>query len=112
MPKTVAGLITKFTYKEIKQTFKKARCRYTSPELDIKVSPKTDNIGKLLIVIPKKVGVAPERNLMRRRLKSIFYQNQLFNYPFNVLVFCKPSILNLAYQNLEEKMLTSIQGEH
>ena len=108
MPKTVAALITKFKYKEIKQTFKKARYSYSSPELDIKISPQTDNLGKLLIVIPKKVGNAPARNLIRRRLKSIFYENEIYKQPYNFLVFCKPNILSLEYQNLKDRLLSSI----
>jgi len=107
MHKTVAALITKFKYKEIKQTFKKARYVYSSPELDIKLSPTTDNIGKLLIVIPKKVGNAPARNLIRRRLKSIFYENEIYKRSHNFLVFCKPSIVDLEYQNLRDRLLNS-----
>lgn len=108
MPKTVAALITKFKYKEIKQTFKKARYSYFSPELDIKISPSTDNLGKLLIIVPKKVGNAPERNLIRRRLKSLFYENQIYKHPYNFLVFCKPAILELEYKNLKDRLLNSI----
>jgi len=107
MPKTVAALITKFKYKEIKQTFKKARYVYSSPELDIKISPQIDTLGKLLIVIPKKVGNAPARNLIRRRLKSIFYENEIYKRPYNFLVFCKPTIVDLEYQHLKERLLNS-----
>lgn len=107
MPKTVAAQITKFRYKEIKQTFKNARYSYSSPELDIKISPKTDDLGKLLIIIPKKVGNAPARNLIRRRLKSIFYEDELYKLPYNFLIFCKPRISDLQFQDLKTIMLNS-----
>lgn len=109
MAKNVAALITKFKYKEIKQVFKKARYSYISPELDVKISPRTDDLGKLLIIIPKKVGNAPARNLIRRRLKSIFYENEIYKQPHNFLIFCKPNILSLDYKTLKERMLNSIQ---
>jgi len=108
MPKTVAALLSKFKYKEIQQIFKKARYSYSSQALDIKLSPATANFGKLLIIIPKKVGNAPERNLIKRRLKSIFYENQIYNYLYNFLIYCKPSILQLNYKELKEIMLNSI----
>ena len=111
MPKTVASFITKFKYKEIKQVLKKAHYSYSSPELDIKISPPTDNIGKLLIIIPKKVGNAPARNLIRRRLKSIFYENQLYKHLHNFLVFCKPPIVNMEFEALKNTLINVFSRE-
>lgn len=108
MAKNVAGLITKFKYKEIKQIFKKAHHKYSSPELDIKISPPTDKIGKLLIIIPRKVGNAPERNLIRRRLKSIFYENQIYKHLYNFLIFCKPPIVKLKYEVLKNILIGTL----
>ena len=92
--------ISKFSYIEIENLFKKSYYIYKSLELDVKIAKKQSNISRILLIIPKRVGNAPKRNLIRRRIKSIFYENRFYLLDYDFIVFCKKDILNLKFQDL------------
>ena len=94
--------LSSFKQEEIKKLFKTARSVITIPGLSIKKAPKQAEIARILIVTPKKVGNAPERNLMRRRLKSIFYEQQLYEKPYDLIVFVDKEALKIPFSTLQE----------
>ena len=49
--------------------------------------------AKILIVTPKKIGSAPVRNLLKRRLKSIFYEEKLYERPTPTLSSARKEVL-------------------
>ena len=58
--------------------------------------------GKILIIISRKVGKAHERNLSRRRIKSIFYEEKLYEKPLiSILLTYKPAT-ELSFEQLKE----------
>lgn len=101
----IAKRIAKFSYREIENLFANASYVYKSLYLDIKVAKKKIDIARILLIIPKKVGVAPKRNLIRRRIKSIFYQNKFYLLDYDFIVLCKRDIINLSFQELENIFL-------
>ncbi len=104
----IAGKISKFTKKEIYELFKKAHILYKASELEIKakaIKNHKNPIGRILLIIPKKVGPAPKRNLIRRRIKSIFYQEKLYLLGYNFIVLVKKDILKLTFQDLKNIFL-------
>lgn len=71
--------------------------------LMVRIGPARHKVGRLLVVIPNKaVGSAPVRNLLRRRLKAIFYQYQLYTKGKDCVVFAHPGADKLSYQELQE----------
>ncbi|MGC2310458.1 MAG: ribonuclease P protein component [Candidatus Babeliaceae bacterium] len=89
---------------EITKTLKRAFsvCKY--PELEIRVAP-IGLPGRLLLIIPKRVGNAPQRNRIRRRLKAIFVENKLFELPYNWVFFIKPGIQKWTFVHMKEVIL-------
>ena len=62
----------------------------------------TQKSTSILIAVPKKTGNAPQRNLLRRRIRHILIENPGIlgaNYNFAILQ-PRPATLNLAFKDL------------
>lgn len=58
--------------------------------------------AKLLIVTPRRIGKAHDRNLLRRRVKEIVYSNELYTKTGGLFVlFTYPGSTNLTYEELK-----------
>lgn len=69
--------------------------------------------GKLLIVTPRKAGNAVERNRIRRRIKALFYQEQLYQHLCYTTIFVNPQAMKLSFQDLKDILLNLfIHKEH
>ena len=97
----IARAITSFTSKEIRKLIYQARPVYTGNGLDIKVMPIKETFARILIVTPRKIGSAPQRNLLKRRIKSLFYEEKYYEQPFCVVVFCKKGSADLSFDQLK-----------
>lgn len=97
-----------FTRQEITQIFKKARRVLRHPGLDILAYPKTQPEARILVVTSRKVGNAPQRNKMRRRLKAIFFEAQLFNNPYDIVVVAKLGGAQLSFDELKALLLDTL----
>lgn len=82
-----------------------ARPIFRSPLFDIRILPKQDEIARIIVITPKKVGSAPYRNLLKRRSRSIFYQEKMYQSSFDWIIFFRPSKSILDYKNLHEKFV-------
>jgi ribonuclease P protein component len=101
MTHKVTKLISKFSATEIDTLFNTAKAAYKNKELVILTAPSSFSFGRVLIITSKKVGNAPERNLIRRQLKSIFYQNKLFEKQRDCIIITRSEIKQLSFQQLE-----------
>ena len=64
--------MSSFKKSEIRMLFKTARTVYHQNGLTIKQAPKNGEHARILIVTPRKSGNAPERNLIRTKIKKYF----------------------------------------
>lgn len=103
----IARFITKFTITEIKDLFKNSKSVMRNPGLDISLSPSKKNYSRILIITPKKIGNAPFRNLIKRRIKSIFYENELYKKNKDMIIFCRKDIEKIDYSNLKNLIITA-----
>lgn len=71
----------------------------------IKRAPKSHEYAKILIVTPKKAGNAPQRNLIRRRLKHIFFNYALFEQPYDLIILVSSAANQLSFDVLKTIML-------
>lgn len=106
MPKVRA--LTQLSRLEIEQLFKKARTKFKKNGLEIRLAPRSLDYGRLLIVIPKKSGKAAQRNQIRRRIKSIFYEEKLFEMSFDWIIFVRKEGINLPFNVLKEILLSLV----
>ena len=69
--------------------------------------PQTLEHGKLLIIISKKVGKAHDRNRLRRQLKTIFYEEQLYTQPVVSILIVYPHALTLSFDEIKNFLVSS-----
>lgn len=99
---------TQWTPQEIQRFFSRARRVYQSPSLDIRLAPQRyPDWGHLLIVTPRKMGNAPQRNLFKRRIKALYHEQALSNCGFDIAVFGKPGAADIPFSELVT-ILTSV----
>ncbi len=68
-------------------------------------APRQKDFARILVIASAKTGSAPKRNLFKRRLKSIFYENKLFEQPDDIAVIARNGSLELSFDQLK-KILT------
>lgn len=99
-----------FTQKEARECFNKARKALSSSGLTILIAPAAKQTGRILVVIPRRVGNAPQRNKLRRQLKALFYEEKLFEYPYDCIVLLRPEARVLTFAQLKELLLEGIRN--
>lgn len=92
--------ISRFTSTEIAQIFKTARRALRHPGLDILCTPAAQETARILVITPRKAGTSPQRNLVRRRLKSLFYENKFCDLGFDCVVIIKPDGVDVSFEEL------------
>ena len=104
----MAQKFTKFTQAEVKNLFSKANRVYSQNGLIILQSPAQKEYGRMLIIAPKRVGSAPERNKLRRQLKSIFITNDLLNKAKDWIFILRPQVKSLSFEQLQKAVLSTL----
>jgi ribonuclease P protein component len=106
---SLSSLISKFTRQEINDLFRNSKKYLKHPALDILLSPAThEEFGRILVVTPRKVGTAPERNKIRRRLKAIFYESRLFELDYDCVVLVKKEAISLSFNELKALLIETM----
>ncbi|MFA5075433.1 MAG: ribonuclease P protein component [Candidatus Babeliales bacterium] len=98
-----------FSKKEIDSVFKIAKIKYQISGLKLlQASQNNFDYGKLLIIIPAKTGKAHDRNLIKRRIKAIFYEQKLYEKSINSIIFVYKPALNLTFEQLKDFLVQNI----
>ncbi|MFH0898862.1 MAG: ribonuclease P protein component [bacterium] len=108
-----------FDKKEIDWAFENAKLVAKTRGLKILQAPglffqdkKSNNIaqsGKLLIVVPRLAGKANQRNLMKRRIKAIFYENKLYENGATSIVLVRREAMELSFEQLQDFLVSSLR---
>jgi ribonuclease P protein component len=96
----IAKHLSDFTQKEIVAIIKKSSRVYKGPGLDILMAPALKDFGRIIVVTPRKVGTAPERNRIRRRIKALFYEHKLYEYRIDTCIIIKKAGIGYTLQEL------------
>lgn len=97
-----------FTPKEIQDLFRTARRIVKDSSCDFLIAPRQASQARLLVITSRKVGNAPERNKVRRRLKAIFYEEKLFERSFDCIIIVKKAGALLPFDQWKQLLLSSI----
>ena len=66
----------------------------------ILTAPTQGELGRILIVTPKKSGSAPERNLFKRRVRALFREKKLFNKKIDFVIITSKQGINIKFKIL------------
>ena len=114
MTKIKVKSLFSFKKKEIDKAFSNSSFQASCLGLKLLKSSITKELneekhGKLLIVIPKAFGKAHERNLMRRRLRSIFYEEKLYQKPITWIIICYKESKKMDFDQLKNFMIKNLK---
>jgi ribonuclease P protein component len=100
--------ISRFTKKEIDLLFSTGKAVFKSKELVILTAPCLLPFSRILLITSRKVGNAPERNLLRRRGRAIFYEEQLFKFPHHCVVIFRAPAKYLSFDQLKALLVSAM----
>ena len=63
--------------------------------------------GKFLIITPRSCGKAHERNLIRRRLKAIYFEQKLYQKRVTTIALIYSGAMKLSFDHLKAFILES-----
>ena len=109
MSSFVRGL-TQFNTKEVDILFKESKIALKNQFVTILAAPAKKEFGKLLSVIPKKIGSAPVRNQLRRRLRAVFYENKLHELVYDLIFIPRKPIVTLTFQEIQNLLLVATKN--
>jgi ribonuclease P protein component len=104
---SIVRKISKFTKREIDHLFQHARRVIRNQFCTVLIAPRQKEFGRVLIIASRKVGNAPERNVVRRRIKAIFYEEKLFDLNFDCVVIVYKKAVTLPFEQLKDLLLTA-----
>jgi ribonuclease P protein component len=99
-----------FSRSEITRFFSRAQLKKKTGGLRLlQAQPEAPiEFGKLLIVTPRASGNACQRNRLRRRLKAIFYENQLYLHKVISAVLVYKQAQELSFEQLSSFLMKHI----
>lgn len=101
--------LTSFTRQEVAQLFSRVQAKVRVPGLRILRAVASLDFGRILIVIPRKAGNAPERNLIRRRIKSIFREKKMYQEKYDFIVLIGREAISLSFLELQKLLMSAIK---
>lgn len=66
--------------------------------------------GKLLIITPRTAGKAHLRNLIRRQLKAIYYEHNLYTIKSTIIVLVYKPATELHFEKLNAFLIDACNG--
>ncbi len=76
------------------------------------VAPRQEkDYSRILVITSRKVGNAPMRNKIRRRIKSLFYEQSYYTGKYDCVVIIKKGGAHLSFAELKSLFATVMFGE-
>jgi ribonuclease P protein component len=105
MSQHVTKNLSSFTQQDIAHLLKNAQIKARVPGLRVLLGSTTLPYGRILVITPRHSGNAVKRNLIRRRLKAIFYQEQWFQYGYDCVVIVKKDGIGRSFEDLKTLLI-------
>src|SRR5271170_2582127 len=101
--------LSHFTKTEVDAVFAQARRVVKNSGLLILAAPQQKLHGRILIIASRKVGSAPIRNKIRRRLKSIFYEQELYKKGYDCIIIVNKESVFLPFERLKQMLIQALE---
>lgn len=98
-------LLSSFGKRDIQRLFQTAHKVVALPEIEMRRAPQQRDYGRILVVTPRRAGKASIRNKIRRRLKSIFYEQGLYKNGYDIAVLVRPGADSLSFAQLKDLLV-------
>ncbi len=107
MHNAISKNLSKFTKKELDHFFATASCIKKNQAFTLLSAPAQKNFGRILIVASRKYGNAPERNLLKRRIKALFWEEKFYELHKDFAIIARPAGKTYDFDQLKKLLLTS-----
>ncbi len=97
-----AQRMSRFTPREVRSVFAQGRRYSFDPGLTFIIATRLGDKGRILVITPRKLGNAIERNTLRRRFKAAFFEMGLYTSGFDCLVLSRRKAVALPFQQLAQ----------
>ena|SRR3990167_8969489 len=98
--------ISRFSQSEVKKLFASVVKKANAKGLIFLASPKSLETSRILVVTSRKCGSAAKRNRIRRRIKAIFFEKQLFSGPLDIIVIVKKEGIESSFKDLQKSLIS------
>ena len=105
MHNKISNQLSKFSKKELDHFFNVAKSPKKNQAFTFLIAPATLPFGRILIVVSRKYGNAPQRNLLKRRLKSIFWEEKLYEKKIDLAIIARSSGKSYDFDQLKSLVL-------
>jgi ribonuclease P protein component len=96
----VSRTLYRFEASEVKTILKRGKRVLKTPTCDIIVTPKAHENGRILVITPKRIGKASQRNKVRRRIKALFYEQKFYVRGVDCLAIIKKEGIDTPFDEL------------
>ncbi len=105
MIKKISNKLSKFSKKELDNFFKTAKSQKKNQAFTFLTAPATLPYGRILIVASAKYGNAPQRNLLKRRFKAIFWEEKLYEKQIDFAIIARATGKSYDFEQLKKLVL-------
>ena len=101
----------RFAQKEVSFTFDHILDKKYYRGLKLLKATLADDVythGKLLVITPRAAGKAHERNLIRRQIKNIYYQEKCYESPYAWIIIVTNKATKIPFDALKKFLVTTI----
>ena len=96
----VARTLYRFEPIEVKTILKRGKRVLKTPTCDIIVAPKAHENGRVLVITPKRIGKASQRNKVRRRIKALFFEQKFYERGYDCIAIIKKEGIDTPFDEL------------
>lgn len=98
--------LSKFTKKELDNFFGAATCRRKNQAFTFLVAPAILSFGRVLVIASRKYGNSPERNLLKRRCKAIYWEAKLYEKNTDLIIIARRAGQDYDFATLQKTLLS------
>lgn len=96
-----ARALSQFSTAEVQHLFAAGRLAFKNSGMTVLYAPRNKDFGRILVITSRKVGNSPTRNLIRRRLKALFYESTWYQLPYDFVFIIRTPATHYSYQKLK-----------